>query len=196
VEVVTMKGPRLVAIVALIGACASLTACGGGGANGKAAEAPATFRGTPTLVAVDSSFWVVRDSDNAIYYVDGYYWTYRDTWHRTRSYEAPWEDVDANNVPANLKSMDHAKFVHYQGEADAQTHVAPHGGETIAAPEPRKAAPAEPPATAKAEDKPSAAPEHASHGKHGAAHPHGKKGHKTAKNDAKKAHKKDKKKHS
>jgi hypothetical protein len=90
-------------------------------------EAPVVFTEPPTLVEVDGeSFWVVRDCDQSVYYVDGYYWVYRgEKWHRARSYDAGWTVVEVTVVPAVIVHRDHYRYVHYHGAATAKTRTAP-----------------------------------------------------------------------
>src|SRR5262249_27559750 len=91
------------------------------------AEAPVVFTEPPTLVEVDGeNLWVVRDCDQAVYYVDGYYWVYRnDGWHRSSSYERGWAVVEVNLVPVVIVHREHFKYVHYHGGATAKTRPAP-----------------------------------------------------------------------
>jgi hypothetical protein len=92
------------------------------------AEAPVAFVGTPTLVAVDSNVWVVRDSDEPTYYVDDYYWVYRDgVWYRSAAYDGGWVRIEVGIVPPTIVSRRHAMYVHFHGDATAQVRSAPHG---------------------------------------------------------------------
>jgi hypothetical protein len=96
------------------------------------AQAPVAFVEAPTLVAVDSGVWVVRDSDRPVYFVEDSYWVYREgVWYRSRSYDSGWIVVEARIVPTVIVSRNHAQYVHYHGEATAQTRIAPRGGEAI-----------------------------------------------------------------
>src|SRR5262245_51500009 len=126
-----MRGSAWIGIVAAIAATTTFaTGCGAHGqASGSAqAEAPVTYVGTPTLVAVDGGVWVVRDSSRAVYYVDEHYWVYRDgTWSHAQSYEGPWAPVEARVVPSVIVSRDHTRYVQYHGEANARTRPAPQG---------------------------------------------------------------------
>ncbi len=129
-----MKSQTLVSVFVLVGAAALNLGCQ---AHAKAsmnaeAEAPVVFVGTPTLVAVGSGVWVVRDSERATYYVDDHYWVIReDTWYRSKSYDGGWAKVEASVVPTAVVSQNHAKYVKYQGEATAETKPAPRPGEAL-----------------------------------------------------------------
>ena len=100
---------------------------------------PPVFVEPPTLVAVDSGVWVVRDSDYPVYYVDDQYWVYRDGfWYNSHSYDRDWVTVQPTVVPAPIVQRNHSVYVHFRGEAGAQTRVAPRAYEV----EPRQVAPA------------------------------------------------------
>jgi hypothetical protein len=141
-----MNRQKLIGLLAIVGATTALgTGCvAHAQASGSAeAEAPVVFVGTPTLVAIDGGIWVVRDSDRAVYYVDDQYWVIRDgTWYRSRSYESGWTVVEVTVVPQSIVKRDHTTYVHYKGEATAQTKPAPRGTEVTSA----QAAKNEPPA--------------------------------------------------
>jgi hypothetical protein len=97
-----------------------------------------TYVEPPTLVAVDSGVWVVRDSDYPVYYVDDQYWVYRDNvWYRSRYYDRDFVTVQVNVVPTPIVRRDHHAYVHFRGEAGAQTQIAPRAPERI---EPRREA--------------------------------------------------------
>jgi hypothetical protein len=120
---------QLVRVLALVGAAAGFNAGCAAEAqiSGSAqAEAPVVFVGTPTLVAIDSEVWVVRDSDYATYYVDDYYWVYRDgRWYRSRDYGGGWVLIEVSVVPAVIVSRNPTIYVHFHGDATARTRSAP-----------------------------------------------------------------------
>jgi hypothetical protein len=144
-----MKNLRWLGIVCVVGASALPNAgcVAHAQATGVAdADAPVVFTEAPTLVEVDGeSIWVVRDCDQAVYYVDDYYWVYRgEKWHRSRSYDGGWAVVEVNVVPAIIVHRDHFKYVHYHGAATARTRLAPrdrlassddHGGDKHGGPD-------------------------------------------------------------
>ena len=89
-------------------------------------DAPVVFAAEPTLVVVEPGIWVVRDYDYSVYYVDDYYWVYRDdVWHRSRTYDGGWATVEVSIVPRLIVSRDQRAYVHYHGGADAPTRSAP-----------------------------------------------------------------------
>jgi hypothetical protein len=122
---------QLIGVVALVGATTGLSVGCAAQAqiSGSAeADAPVVFVGDPTLVEVDSGVWVVRDSDQATYYVDDYYWVYRDNvWYRSHAYDGGWVVVEVSIVPGSIATRRHAMYVHYHGEATAQVRSAPRG---------------------------------------------------------------------
>jgi hypothetical protein len=116
---------------------------------------PPAYVEPPTLVAVDSGVWVVRDSDYPTYYVNDEYWVYRDdVWYRSRYYDRDWVTVQVNVVPAPIVRRDHRVYVHFRGEAGAQTQIAPRAPERIEAHRAPEATPvtrAEAPSTGRGE---------------------------------------------
>jgi hypothetical protein len=120
-----MRSKLLFGALAL-GATVFISGCvAGAGVYGQA-DAPVAFSEEPTLVVVEPDVWVVRDYDQAVYYVDGYYWVYRsDVWYRSPTYESGWTTVQVNVVPRLIVSRDHHAYVHYHGAAGAQTRKAP-----------------------------------------------------------------------
>ncbi len=103
---------------------------------------PPVFVEPPTLVAVDSGVWVVRDSDYPVYYVDDTYWVYRDSvWYRSRYYDRDWVTVQGNVVPTPIVRRDHNVYVHFHGEAGARTQIAPRAPERIEPQRPPEATP-------------------------------------------------------
>lgn len=76
----------------------------------------------PELVLVDGDVYVVRDQDYAVYYVDGYYWSYRsNVWYRTQHYNDPWVTVHVHTVPGRISARSHHHYVRYHGHAGART---------------------------------------------------------------------------
>src|SRR5262249_36202869 len=110
-------------VLVLIGATALVAGCAAEGqATGRArADAPGVLPAAPTLVALDTSVWVVRDADRAVYYVQEHYWCYRDgDWYRSRSFDGGWKVVDSNVVPETIVTRNHEMYIHYHGEAMAR----------------------------------------------------------------------------
>jgi hypothetical protein len=126
-----MKSQELAQVFALmvVGAAALNAGCVAHAEGAVTAEPapPVVFAEPPTLVAVDGGVWVVRDADYATYYVDDWYWVYRDrTWYRSRSYDGGWVVAEVAVVPTVIVHRDPAVYVHYRGESNARTRRAPH----------------------------------------------------------------------
>jgi len=61
---------------------------------------------SPELVAVQPGVEVVADADEPLFYVDGYYWLYRDgVWLRSDSYRNGFARIDVNIVPVSLRQI-------------------------------------------------------------------------------------------
>jgi hypothetical protein len=87
---------------------------------------PVYYSEPPTLVYVDSNVWVVRDSAEPVYYVDDYYWAYRDDgWYRSRLPHEGWVNIGVTYVPVAIARRNHASYVHYQGGPNTPTRPAP-----------------------------------------------------------------------
>jgi hypothetical protein len=130
-----MRGQQLLGVLVLVGATCSAGCFVRASARGEA-DAPVTYTSAPTLVAVGSGVWVVRGSAHAAYYVGDTYWVYRDsTWYRSSTWEGGWVVVEAKVVPSIIVDRDHTKYVMYQGEATAETRIAPKG-DVVASAEP------------------------------------------------------------
>jgi hypothetical protein len=86
----------------------------------------------PELVYVEPGVYVVRDSDVAVYYVDGYYWRHSGgVWYRTGYWSDPWVTVHVGHVPGHVSHRNHHAYVRYRGHAGAhsfrQTSKGHHG---------------------------------------------------------------------
>jgi len=149
----TMRNKLLLGSLTL-GAAALLTT--GTGCFGRAGagaytevDAPVVFAEEPTLVAVEPNVWVVRDYDDAVYYVDGYYWLYRDDgWRRSQAYDRGWMTVEVSFVPRIIVSRNHHAYVHYHGASNApirraprERDVGPDNHDRSGRPDDRRAAP-------------------------------------------------------
>lgn len=82
---------------------------------------------SPTLVYVSPGVYVVQNYDAAVYYSDGYYWSYRDgIWYQTAYWGEPWIVVQhVHVVPTVIVHQDHHAYVHYHGAVGAHTYKAP-----------------------------------------------------------------------
>lgn len=116
-------GALALSAAALIAGCFAQTGAHAG------VDAPVVFSEEPTLVVVEPGVWVVRDYDYAVYYVDDYYWVYRDdVWHRSQSYDGGWATVEVSSVPRLIVSRDQHAYVHYRGAPNAPTRKPPRAG--------------------------------------------------------------------
>jgi hypothetical protein len=87
---------------------------------------PVVFTERPTLVEVVAGVWVVRDYDYAVYYVDGSYWAFKDdVWYRSPAYDHGWVVAEVNLVPVTIVHRDHHAYIHFHGDARAETRMAP-----------------------------------------------------------------------
>jgi len=89
-------------------------------------SAPVVFVSAPALVYVEPGVYVVRDYDDAVYYSDGYYWSYRGgVWYHTAHWSSPWSVVGVGYVPRTVAYRDHRAYAHYHGHAGAHTYYQP-----------------------------------------------------------------------
>src|SRR5688500_10264289 len=107
-------------------AAALVAGCYGHAGAHAEVDTPVVFHEEPTLVVVEPGIWVVRDYDYAVYYVDDYYWVYRDDrWYRSRTYDRGWVTVEVSFIPRAIVRRDHHVYVRYRGGPNAQTRKAP-----------------------------------------------------------------------
>lgn len=61
------------------------------------------FSAPPPLVVIQPGIQVVEDSDDEVFFVDGYYWYRRDArWFRTKTHQGGWVLVEDRGVPVTL----------------------------------------------------------------------------------------------
>jgi hypothetical protein len=90
----------------------------------------------PILVTVEPGVWVVRDYRAQIFFVGDAYWHVSGgVWYRADFYDGTWIAVSNIKVPLQIRSIDEARYVHFEGEAGAERKQAPpahaaaqHGG--------------------------------------------------------------------
>ena len=64
------------------------------------------FPAPPPLVVIQPGVQVVEDSDDEVFFVDGFYWCRRDgRWFRTKSHQGGWVVVGPGLVPATLVAI-------------------------------------------------------------------------------------------
>jgi hypothetical protein len=70
----------------------------------------------PPLVVVEPGVQVVRDFDEEIFFVGGYYWVRRDGyWYRAHDPRARWHFVRSNRVPVALVRAPPGHYRHWRG---------------------------------------------------------------------------------
>jgi hypothetical protein len=131
-----MRHKQLVFVLAITAAVGALDlGCVARAQMGASADVqPVVFTERPTLVQVVSGVWVVRDYDDAVYYVDGSYWVFKDdVWYRSAAYDHGWATVKVSLVPGVIVHRDHHAYVHFHGDARAETRMAPDEHEGLEA---------------------------------------------------------------
>jgi hypothetical protein len=74
----------------------------------------------PMLVAIQPGVWVVRDYRAQIFFVGDAYWHVSGgVWYRADFYDGGWIAVSTVKVPLQIRSIDEARYVHFEGEAGA-----------------------------------------------------------------------------
>ncbi|HRI69161.1 MAG TPA: hypothetical protein PK156_33250 [Polyangium sp.] len=92
-------------------------------------ESAYVYDASPTLVAVEPGIWVVSRQPTAVYYVDDYYWTYRDNvWYRSSSYNGGWVSADVTIVPVTIVHRDSTRYVYYNPPRGVATRPLPPPG--------------------------------------------------------------------
>jgi len=72
----------------------------------------------PGLVVVEPGVSVVRDYDEEVFFVDGYYWVRQDrSWYRARDHRGGWGRMDEGRVPAAIVRSPPGRYRHYRGDA-------------------------------------------------------------------------------
>ena len=75
------------------------------------------FPAPPPLVVVSPGVQVVEDSDEEIFFNDGYYWVERDGgWYRTRDYRGHWVVVERAHVPVFIAEHERGHYKHWKHE--------------------------------------------------------------------------------
>lgn len=81
------------------------------------------------LVYVEPGVWVLPDSQEEVFYNDGWYWARNDGhWHRSRGRHSGWVAVDEGYVPRPLMRMAPGRYRSYHAPARARM-MAPRGWE-------------------------------------------------------------------
>lgn len=94
--------------------------------SGGAAYFSLTLPAVLPLVVIEPGVSVVRDFDDEVFFVDGYYWARQDrTWYRTRDHRGGWGRVDDRQVPVFIARSPPGRYRHYRGD-DRQRSQSEH----------------------------------------------------------------------
>lgn len=91
-----------------------------------------TFHAPPPMVVVQPGVQVVEDSDDEVFFVDGFYWCRRDgRWFRTRTHSGGWVFVEERRVPRPIYGLPPGHYRHFRHERPAVVEPPgrPHGKE-------------------------------------------------------------------
>lgn len=81
----------------------------------------------PALVVVEPGVSVVRDLDDEVFFVDGYYWVRQDRiWFRAHDHRGGWIRVEDHQVPTVIARSPPGRYRHYRGD-DHQRGESEHG---------------------------------------------------------------------
>jgi hypothetical protein len=80
------------------------------------------FGAPPPLVTVEPGVQVVRDADEEVFYVRGWYWHPGPDgwWYRTHDCHGGWVAVPPQAVPGRLVEMPRGRYRHWRGEERAR----------------------------------------------------------------------------
>ena len=81
----------------------------------------------PMLVEINPGVWVIEDYSEPVFYVDGFYWLYRDdVWFRSSYYTGGWARVQsAPQVVVSIQQP--TAYVHYRAASGARVRSGPRG---------------------------------------------------------------------
>lgn len=88
------------------------------------------------LVAIQPGVWVVHDYHAQVFFVGDAYWHVSGgVWYRADVYDGGWVAVSTVSVPIRIRHIDERRYVHFEGDADAERKqalpkhaAAKHGG--------------------------------------------------------------------
>ncbi len=90
-----------------------------------------TFTAPPPLVVVQPGVQVVEDSDDEVFFVDGFYWSRRDGhWFRTRTHTGGWTLVEQRHVPHSIVGVAPGHYRRWKRERAPATVDSPDRGKT------------------------------------------------------------------
>jgi hypothetical protein len=79
----------------------------------------------PTLVDIAPGVSVIADSENEVFFTDGYYWVnYGGHWWRAPNYHGRWVVAETRIVPVQVRSYPPGQYVHYRKiSAEPERHT-------------------------------------------------------------------------
>jgi hypothetical protein len=109
--------------ILLVSALSLGTGCLAGGQVSGRMEASAD----PMLVEIDPGIWVIEDYSEPVFYVEGYYWLYRDdAWFRSSHHAGGWARVQS--VPQVVVRIERpTAYVHYRATRGVRVRRGPRG---------------------------------------------------------------------
>jgi hypothetical protein len=112
-----MKKMTGILMALALGGCFATT-----GEDGRVVGGEATFTMSlpavlPPLIVVEPGVSVVRDLDDEVFYVDGYYWARRDRgWIRAQDHRGTWVRVEERRVPGTLVKSPPGRYRQFRGQ--------------------------------------------------------------------------------
>jgi hypothetical protein len=119
-------------------ACAWLAALALAACSGEVQYVGEVHVTSPELIAIQPGVEVIADADEPVFYMNGYYWLYRDAgWLRSDSFKTGFVRIENDLVPDRLRDLrEPESYAHYR----RSQHTA-----TFARSAPRPPQPARPP---------------------------------------------------
>ena len=88
-----------------------------------------TFQAPPPLVVVRPGVQVVEDSDDEVFFSNGFYWCRRDGhWFRTRTHNGGWVVVEGRHVPRAIFAEPPGRYRRWRHERHEAVLVEPGPG--------------------------------------------------------------------
>lgn len=118
---------KLVVLMGLVGLAGVSTGCAtrvyGADVEYYEDDVEVAFVDAPELVYVEPGVYVVRDYAYPVYYIDGYYYSYRSgVWYGAAHYNEPWVHVHLGGIPSLIAHRDHRRYAHYHGHHGAHVY--------------------------------------------------------------------------
>lgn len=143
-----------------IGILVSALALGTGGciAQGRV-SGQMDARAAPMLVEINPGVWVIEDYSEPVFFVDGFYWLYRDAvWFRSSYYTGGW--VRVQSAPQVVVSIQQpTAYVRYRAAPGVRVRSGPRGDVIVRGHEEGRRAPRGQPPVAQPAYRPRATPQ-------------------------------------